>query len=119
MTTKRILHVESLLFFLLSLFVYYVFDGNWPLFVVLLFTPDISMIGYLKDTKTGAFVYNIVHNYILVAVIILVALLFLQNVTMALIGVILFAHISLDRFMGFGLKEPDAFKSTHLGKIGK
>jgi hypothetical protein len=35
------------------------------LFLVLLFTPDISMIGYLKDKKLGAIFYNLGHNLIL------------------------------------------------------
>ena len=28
------------------------------------------------------------------------------------------AHIGIDRALGFGLKYPDAFSSTHLGGIG-
>ena len=28
------------------------------------------------------------------------------------------AHIGVDRALGYGLKEPDAFKHTHLGWIG-
>jgi hypothetical protein len=31
----------------------------------------------------------------------------------------LFCHSSLDRVLGYGLKYPDAFQNTHLGRIGK
>ena len=33
--------------------------------------------------------------------------------------IILFAHISMDRIFGYGLKFNDSFFNTHLGKIGK
>jgi hypothetical protein len=35
------------------------------------------------------------------------------------IGGMLFAHSSLDRVMGFGLKFTDSFNHTHLGVAGK
>ncbi|WP_414820051.1 DUF4260 family protein [Staphylococcus epidermidis] len=34
-----------------------------------------------------------------------------------MIGLIFFAHIALDRFLGFGLKKYDGFKSTHLDNL--
>lgn len=36
-----------------------------------------------------------------------------------LAGAILFAHSSLDRILGYGLKHFDSFRNTHLGTIGK
>jgi len=36
-----------------------------------------------------------------------------------LVGIILFSHSAMDRVFGYGLKYPDSFKNTHLGKIGK
>jgi hypothetical protein len=36
-----------------------------------------------------------------------------------LAGTILLGHSSLDRVFGYGLKYPDAFQNTHLGRIGK
>lgn len=35
-----------------------------------------------------------------------------------LAGVILFAHASMDRIFGYGLKYADDFKHTHLQEIG-
>jgi hypothetical protein len=32
---------------------------------------------------------------------------------------IVLGHSSLDRVFGYGLKYPDAFQNTHLGRIGK
>jgi hypothetical protein len=36
-----------------------------------------------------------------------------------LAGIILFAHSSMDRLFGYGLKYFTGFSDTHLGKIGK
>jgi hypothetical protein len=36
-----------------------------------------------------------------------------------LAAIILFAHISMDRALGYGLKYEDSFHHTHLGIIGK
>jgi hypothetical protein len=36
-----------------------------------------------------------------------------------LAGVVLFAHIAMDRALGYGLKYEKGFRYTHLGKIGK
>jgi Domain of unknown function (DUF4260) len=114
---KKILRLEGLAFFLLALFFYYQLKGNWLLFIVLLFTPDISMIGYLKDKKLGAILYNLMHNYILSIAILLIGAILLRNMTIILLGIILLAHVGLDRFLGFGLKYPSNFKDTHLQKV--
>ena len=34
-------------------------------------------------------------------------------------ALILAGHIGFDRMLGYGLKYPDAFGHTHLGKLGK
>lgn len=31
----------------------------------------------------------------------------------------LFAHIGMDRLLGYGLKYPTGFRHTHLGRIGR
>jgi hypothetical protein len=87
------------------------------MFILLLLAPDISMIGYLKDKKFGSFTYNLVHNYAL-AVVLMVGAYILKNDLLLKFGIILTAHISMDRALGFGLKLSSGFKDTHLGKMG-
>lgn len=74
------------------------------------------MIGYLKNKKIGSIIYNLGHNYLLA-----IALVILGNLTpydwMVTLGIILFAHVSLDRALGYGLKYPDDFKNTHTQKL--
>lgn len=113
---RRILHIEGLAVFLTAVYLYYLLSADWLLFVVLLFTPDISMIGYVKNTRIGAITYNLVHNYALGLAVSLIGVLVSSNLTLSL-GLILLAHVGLDRLLGFGLKYPTHFKETHLQKL--
>lgn len=113
---KNTLRLEGLVLFLLSLFFYQNVSGNWLLFILLILLPDISMLGYLKDKKVGAILYNLGHTY--VTALLLLALGYLLSITLILeLGIILFTHTSMDRFFGFGLKYPTHFKDTHMQKI--
>ena len=63
---------------------------------------------------TGAAIYNAGHTYLAPAVLALIAVVLGASVLLPL-AVIWAAHIGLDRMLGFGLKSPAGFKSTHLG----
>jgi len=43
---------------------------------------------------------------------------FLGNAAMLPIALIWFAHIGIDRALGYGLKYTSGFKDTHLGRLG-
>lgn len=101
--------------------------GLWwfPLAVFLVF--DLSALGYLRSPRVGAFWYNAVHNYVWPAVLggaALVAALGVAAVAAdaALwLGLVAWAwafHVGVDRALGYGLKHPDHFQHTHLGRIG-
>ena len=109
--------LEGLVFFLLAVLIYYHNQGNWMLFFLLFLAPDISMIGYLKNNKLGAFIYNLGHNYVLAVSIIIIGAFLVENEFVTQLGYILFAHVAFDRFFGFGLKYPSGFKDTHLQKL--
>src|SRR5688572_26426103 len=96
---RNILKIESLVILLGCLYFYQQISGNWALFLLFLLVPDISMIGYLKSKRLGAITYNLVHNYIL-AFLILVVGFYLHNINYQAFGLILMAHISIDRIMG-------------------
>lgn len=114
---KKILHLEGFAFFLVALFFYNQIHGNWVLFIILLFTPDISMVGYLKNKRLGATLYNLMHNYLLPIAMLFTGTLLVKNTLIVQIGIILFAHVGLDRLLGYGLKYPDNFKNTHLQNL--
>ena len=88
------------------------------LWVLLFFTPDIGMLGYLVNTKAGAFCYNLFHHKGIAVVIAAIGFYFQQEV-MTTIGILLFTHASFDRIAGYGLKYEDSFKNTHLGSLEK
>lgn len=88
------------------------------LWILLFFTPDIGMLGYIINTKVGTITYNIFHHKG-IAIALAAIGFFLHNDVLVAIGILLFAHSSFDRVLGYGLKYTDSFQNTHLGKIGK
>ena len=88
------------------------------IWILLFFTPDIGMLGYLVNSKFGAIIYNLFHHKG-IAILILAIGYFTETEILMSIGILLFAHSSFDRIMGYGLKYPTDFKHTHLGKVGK
>lgn len=113
---KIILLLENLLIFFGALYFYHQIDGNWLHFLLLLFVPDISMIGYLKNPVQGSLLYNLVHNYILAIFLMLLGIA-TNNTFFYNLGIILSAHVALDRTLGYGLKYPTKFKDTHIQKV--
>ncbi|WP_027880924.1 DUF4260 domain-containing protein [Mesoflavibacter zeaxanthinifaciens] len=113
---KSVLKLEELLQFALGIYLFSTLSYTWWWFLVLILLPDIGMLGYLINTKTGALTYNVFHHKGLAILIFLVGVYFEIEV-MQLIGIILFSHAALDRVFGYGLKYADNFKNTHLGHI--
>lgn len=115
---KLTLKLEELAMLLLGIFAFSLLDFVWWWFLVLFLTPDLGMLGYLFGNKVGALLYNLFHHKGL-AILIWLLGFSLENHFFLLIGVILFAHASFDRMLGYGLKYETGFKFTHLGEIGK
>ena len=111
------LRVEGAVLLSSSVAFYSVYGASWWLFTLLLFAPDLFMLGYLKNPRTGALIYNVGHSYLLPALLLTLALTTGNTIALAL-ALIWFAHIGLDRLLGYGLKYSDAFKSTHLSARG-
>lgn len=92
--------------------------ASWWLLALLALAPDLSFLGYLAGPRTGATIYNLVHSYVFPAIFlaagVLLAVPLLQS-----IGLVWIVHIGIDRALGYGLKYPNAFSSTHLGNIGR
>ena len=115
---KSLLRLEELRMFALDLFLFSGFDFSWGLFALLFFAPDLSMIGYLTNPRLGAWTYNLVHHKGLGVSLYAMGVL-LTVPWLVFTGILLFAHSSFDRVLGYGLKHEDAFQNTHLGRIGR
>ena len=90
----------------------------WWLWPFLFLAPDLSMVGYLINSRVGAALYNLAHHKAVAGALVLAGLIFHLPVAL-FAGLLLWAHSSFDRIMGYGLKYPDSFGHTHLGFIGK
>jgi len=115
---KKIIQLEELAMFLLSIYLFSKLSFAWWWFPALILAPDISAVGYAFDNKTGAIIYNTFHHKAL-AIALFVFGAYQHNEVLQLIGIILFGHSSMDRMFGYGLKTFAGFKSTHLGEIGR
>ncbi len=91
---------------------------SWWVFFAWLLVPDLSMLGYLMNSRVGAWVYNLFHHQALAIAIGALGVIW-SSVEWQLAGVVLFGHSAMDRAFGYGLKHEDDFKHTHLGWIGK
>jgi hypothetical protein len=89
---------------------------SWWGWILLFFLPDIGMLGYFVNNKIGAICYNILHHKGLAIIIAMTGFFFHRDVFVAT-GLLLFAHSSFDRMLGYGLKYFSNFKDTHLGKL--
>ena len=113
---KNMIKLEELGMFALSILLFTMLGFSWWLFVLLIFAPDISMLGYFFNP--GAVTYNLFHHKGLAVLLYLIGV-YTFNTVLIIAGIILFGHSSLDRVLGYGLKFGDAFQHTHLGIIGK
>jgi hypothetical protein len=115
---KTLLKLEELFMFGITIFLFSKMDFAWWWYLVFLFTPDLSMLGYVFSPQIGAWMYNFIHHKALgISIFVLGIVLASQPLQFA--GLILFGHSSMDRVLGYGLKYPDSFQHTHLGMIGK
>jgi hypothetical protein len=113
---RLLLHLEGFALFAGAIAVYTQQEGSLWLFLGLLLVPDLSMVGYLRNPRIGALTYNLVHTYVVPAVFL--ALMFMIDSEIGVqTALIWFAHIGMDRTVGYGLKYPTEFKSTHLGRV--
>lgn len=110
--------IEAAAGLLTCLYFYIHLHYSLLLFIVLLLLIDVFMVGYAKNNKLGAHIYNIGHSLTIPLLLLVVGTVTLSNL---MIGgsLIWVAHIAMDRMMGYGLKHDTGFTDTHLGKIGK
>jgi Domain of unknown function (DUF4260) len=99
-----------------SLYAFHWLHGSWLIFALLFLVPDLSMLGFLLNTRVGSVCYNLVHTTISPAIVAAAAMLTHHRGWLPVV-LIWTAHIGMDRMFGFGLKYPTAFKDTHLQRV--
>jgi hypothetical protein len=113
-----LLKLEELAVFVLCIVLFNQLSFAWWWFPALILLPDLSMLGYIINPKTGAYCYNLLHHRGIAMLVAVYGIASRQD-SWILAAIILFAHIALDRAMGYGLKYNNSFGNTHLGKVGK
>ncbi|MGK7394595.1 MAG: DUF4260 domain-containing protein [Candidatus Cyclobacteriaceae bacterium M3_2C_046] len=114
---KILIRLEEIAKLFLAFFASLQAGFDWWWFWLLLLLPDVSMVGYLLNTRTGAIIYNLFHHQG-VAIAFGLTGLWLDQSLLQMAGIIIFGHSAMDRAVGYGLKYPDHFNHTHLGWIG-
>ena len=113
---KLLLQIEGGTVLLAAGIFYHQSHASWLWFGLLLLVPDFSMLGYLANKKVGALCYNLGHTYT-VPFLALSVLWISGQTAYSWLTLIWFAHIGLDRLLGYGLKYETAFKDTHLQRV--
>jgi hypothetical protein len=115
----RILRSEGVVLLAAALGAYFAgLDEPWWVVPLLLLAPDLFMAGYAKSHRTGAWLYNVAHSYPAPAVLGALSLVAGSSFGQG-IALVWFAHIGMDRALGYGLKYETDFRDTHLGRIGR
>ena len=115
---KQLLRFEQVALFTLCWYFFTETGFAWWWFLIWLLAPDLSMIGYLINTRVGAYVYNFFHLKALAVLLIVAGYIGIAPV-IAAAGWLLLGHSCMDRAFGYGLKYTTGFKDTHLGVIGR
>ena len=116
--TRLWLRLEGLALAALALALFVRLDGSWLVFGLVILAPDLAMLAYTAGPRLGALAYNAVHTWI-APVLLGGAGLALGSAPAVEAALVWGVHIGADRALGYGLKRPDDFKNTHLGRIGR
>ena len=111
-----VLRVEAACVLVAAVYAYFaVLDASWGLFLVLFLVPDLSLLAYASNPRgpRKALLYNLAHSYVLPFCLLAIGLS-TQHVQATRVALIWFAHIGLDRALGYGLKFGQAFQPTHI-----
>ncbi|WP_103255548.1 DUF4260 domain-containing protein [Tabrizicola aquatica] len=90
----------------------------WWVLILAFFVPDLSFAAYLAGPRIGAFGYNLVHVYGFGAAVLALGA-GLDQPWITALGFLWLGHSGFDRMLGYGLKLPEGFGHTHLGRIGR
>lgn len=115
--------IESGAIALLVIAAFLMLGYAWWWLIALFFVFDVSAIAYLGGPKCDARLYNVGHSYLLPTLMagacLALAANDLPHEFLAVVSGAWMFHIAVDRALGFGLKLPEAFETTHLGTIGR
>jgi Domain of unknown function (DUF4260) len=116
-TTLFFQRLEAASMFIATLYFYHLAHGSWLWYVPMWIAFDVTAIGYVVNARIGAYTYNVGHSFV-VPSLLAIADAASPHHWLTILTLMWFAHITLDRVQGYGLKETSGFTHTHLGLIG-
>jgi hypothetical protein len=111
--------VEGAILFVAMSGLFFALHGGLITYVLVLLAVDISIAGYLAGPKVGAITYNLFHNLAGPIILLGIGILSVNTQFLSAWALVWIAHIGVDRALGLGLKYPDGFGHTTLGRIGR
>jgi hypothetical protein len=116
--TVLVRRVENATIAALVVFAFVRLGFDWWWLPVLFLGFDLSAIGLLFGPRIGALSYNLAHNFIGGAVLIVLWAI-LGTTAVGVVGFAWTFHVALDRALGYGLKHADNPDHTDLGLKGR
>ncbi|WP_020620705.1 DUF4260 domain-containing protein [Paenibacillus daejeonensis] len=113
---RQLIQIEGFVILALGTYLYFSQGYSWVVFLLLLFAPDVFMLGYAFNKKIGAYLYNAAHTFITPLLLVAAGLAFSTGF-LIMIGLIWLVHIGMDRMFGYGLKYETDFKDTHIQRL--
>jgi Domain of unknown function (DUF4260) len=111
-----LLRLEGGALFAGALALYFHEGFSWLALVVLFLAPDVAAAGYLAGPRIGALAYDVAHTEALPIALAVGGVVAGGELPVQL-ALIWLAHIGVDRLLGYGLKYPSGFRSTHLQRV--
>ena len=115
---KTLTKLEELAQVFLSLYLFSLLPYAWWVYPLFFVVPDASLAGLLAGKRFGAITYNLIHHKgTALGVYLLGSLVGVP--LLALAGILLLGHSSLDRVLGFRLMELEGQELTTLELSGQ
>jgi len=111
---RWLLHLEGASILALTLILYRAGHFDWRLFALLFLAPDLSLLGYLWNTKVGSALYHLVHTTSLPLLWIVAYGIAPLPSAAPYAFLIWLARPGLDGMAGYGLQYPTQFRGEHL-----
>ncbi len=111
-----LLRAEGLAMFAATLALYAHLGYSWLAFALFFLTPDLTFVVYALNKNAGSVAYNLAHFPGFPVLLGLIAILTAAPMVLQ-VALIWFAHIAIDRVVGYGFKYIGEFKTTHLQRV--
>lgn len=113
---RLFLHLEGLALLAAALIAYARLDFSWVTFALLFLAPDLALLVYMVNARAASLTYNLLHTTVFPLGLAAFGLLTGSDPAVR-VALIWFAHIGMDRAVGYGLKYSGESKASHFSRV--